>query len=206
MPPHASSEEIRRAYRTLVRGLHPDRQGAGSAGERALAERRIREVNAAWAVLGDAERRRAYDRSLGNGAQPHAVDVDLDRRRSARPLGDDDEWIDVVPDVGPVWNKVLGVMPWIAIVVVLLGIFVVTAFAVHGGIDQAAPRSPDTAFAVGQCVHIDPGPATSRVPCGSQSGAQIIQYVSRAPDCPPGTAAHRLRRNDLELACLEASP
>ena len=55
----ASAAEIKAAYRTLVKRHHPD---AGGDAERIVA------LNAAWEVLGDGERRRRYDLSLGHAA------------------------------------------------------------------------------------------------------------------------------------------
>lgn len=51
--PAASAAEIKAAYRTLVKRHHPDAGGD---------EVEILALNAAWEVLGDAERRRQYDR------------------------------------------------------------------------------------------------------------------------------------------------
>ncbi|WP_398326598.1 DnaJ domain-containing protein [Vulcanococcus sp.] len=50
----ASAAEIKAAYRALVKQHHPDAGGD---------EHRILELNAAWEVLGDAERRTAHDRA-----------------------------------------------------------------------------------------------------------------------------------------------
>ena len=55
----ASQQEIRRAYRRLVRELHPDASEAGSADED-----RLRAVFEAYAVLGHPHRRAAYDQAL----------------------------------------------------------------------------------------------------------------------------------------------
>ncbi|WP_415857418.1 J domain-containing protein [Sinomonas sp. G460-2] len=55
----ATDEEIRRAFRRLVRELHPD----GQAGEGADPER-LREVLEAYSVLGRRDRRAAYDQAL----------------------------------------------------------------------------------------------------------------------------------------------
>jgi DnaJ-class molecular chaperone len=55
----ASQQEIRQAFRRLVRGLHPDRTG----GKDADAER-LREVLEAYSVLGHPHRRSAYDQAL----------------------------------------------------------------------------------------------------------------------------------------------
>jgi molecular chaperone DnaJ len=53
----ASADEIRRAYRQQARKYHPD-LNPGDAG----AEDRFKEINEAFEVLGDDERRGAYDR------------------------------------------------------------------------------------------------------------------------------------------------
>jgi molecular chaperone DnaJ len=55
--PEASDDEIKKAYRQLVMRYHPDRNPGD-----AVAETRIREINAAYEVLGDPEARRSYER------------------------------------------------------------------------------------------------------------------------------------------------
>ncbi len=54
---HASDEEIRRAYRRLAKRWHPDFNPGDP-----VAERRFKEISAAYEILGDPERRRRYDR------------------------------------------------------------------------------------------------------------------------------------------------
>lgn len=54
VPPDAGADEIRRAYRQLARRYHPDISGD----EHAAA---FREATEAYHVLGDPERRKAYD-------------------------------------------------------------------------------------------------------------------------------------------------
>lgn len=67
----ASDEEIKKAYRKLVFQHHPDRNPNGKD-----AEAKIREINAAYEIVGDAEKRRSYDR-LYWGDEPRADFVDL---------------------------------------------------------------------------------------------------------------------------------
>jgi molecular chaperone DnaJ len=57
VPLQAPHEEIKKAYRKLALQFHPDR----NRGDR-LAEAKIREVNAAYEILGDPEARKTYDR------------------------------------------------------------------------------------------------------------------------------------------------
>ena len=92
LPRTASQAEIKKAYRKLARQHHPD-VNKGNA----EAERRFKEINEANAVLGDPEKRKAYD-TLGadwaayqqaggagaNGANPFA---DFVRRSYAGGTG-----------------------------------------------------------------------------------------------------------------------
>ncbi len=54
---HASDAEIRDAYRRLAKRWHPDFNPGDPE-----AERRFKEISAAYEILGDPERRRRYDR------------------------------------------------------------------------------------------------------------------------------------------------
>lgn len=59
----ATADDIKKAFRKLARKYHPD------VSKEADAESRMRDVNEAYAVLSDPEKRAAYDQ-LGRGQQP----------------------------------------------------------------------------------------------------------------------------------------
>jgi curved DNA-binding protein len=62
VPRTASADEIKRAYRGLARKHHPDLQPAA---ERAKAAERFKEINEAYEVLSDSDKRAKYD-TLGS--------------------------------------------------------------------------------------------------------------------------------------------
>lgn len=80
VPPSASSEELRRAYRAMAMRWHPDRlRKVAQEGGPAVADKLRRNaaesmalINAAYDVLRDPEKRHAYDVSLFHGS-PHAA-------------------------------------------------------------------------------------------------------------------------------------
>ena len=57
VPKTASEEEIRSAFRKLARKYHPD-----VAKDKKTAEEKFKEINEAYEVLGDPEKRKKYDR------------------------------------------------------------------------------------------------------------------------------------------------
>ena len=63
VPRDAPVDEIKKAYRKLARKYHPD------VSKEKDAEARMKEVNEAYAVLSDPEKRAAYDQ-VGKGYQP----------------------------------------------------------------------------------------------------------------------------------------
>jgi molecular chaperone DnaJ len=76
VPRNASSDEIKSAFRKLARQYHPD------VSQEANAEERFKEINEAFAILSDDEKRAAYDRFghagvQGQGGMPGGFTVDF---------------------------------------------------------------------------------------------------------------------------------
>jgi curved DNA-binding protein CbpA len=98
VPLGASSEEITRAYRALMRITHPD--NFSEPDQRAKAEERAKLINAAYSVLSKPEIRREYDaqmrstivadslmqRYTGNAPGRGAPDRARPRKPSARTM------------------------------------------------------------------------------------------------------------------------
>src|SRR3954463_75002 len=69
----ASADEIKKAYRKLARQYHPDRNP-----DDAKAEERFKEIQSAYDIVGDPDKRKQYDRggiffgSRGRGGGPSA--------------------------------------------------------------------------------------------------------------------------------------
>lgn len=80
--PAASTEEIRLAYKTLARLLHPDQHPEGPMRE--MAERQMKRLNLMLEVLADPQARQRYDRSL-EPAAPVPEPAGLPRRPWGRP-------------------------------------------------------------------------------------------------------------------------
>ena len=206
MTPAASTEEIRAAYRALARRLHPDRLGAASTGERALAERRMREINESWEVLQDPARRRAYDAErLGPRSRPGAG-----RPPGAHPPGDrvqpkaqgahgpeEDELVDVA---GRGHVGLPRHLPWVVLLVVFGVIFVLSAYAGSGGSASDAPVTT-VAAASGACLDVAAGPVTTIVPCDGPHELEVVARVDETEPCPGGSERRRLATDGL-LDCV----
>src|ERR687886_2447424 len=64
----ASADEIKKAYRKLARQYHPDRNPGDES-----AEERFKEIQSAYDIVGDPDKRKQYDRGgifFGSGGRP----------------------------------------------------------------------------------------------------------------------------------------
>lgn len=109
----ATEEEIKKAYRTLAKKHHPDKNKGNKE-----AENKFKEISEAYAVLSDKEKREQYDRlgreafSFGGGGQNPFAGFDFSQftgggrrtrsgRRTSGPAGFTDIFSDLFGGGGP---------------------------------------------------------------------------------------------------------
>lgn len=205
--PTASRDELRTAHRQLAHLLHPDRLAGASSAERTLAERRMREVNAAWSVLSDPDRRAAYDRSLladGTSSPTRGRTTAHAAARSSLPEDADDpdaafararaaELDPDEPELSAAHFWLLRRGPLVAALVVAFLLFVVTAYAGSGGgAGGGAAAGPTTtqgalADGDGDCVLLDANGTPMRVGCEGRHDGRIARTVRTREECPADT-------------------
>ena len=184
----ASAAQVRAAYRRRARDVHPDRQVGGRAPDSdeesrsRRADEAMRELNEAWRVLGDPGRRHAYDQALlvrpsVRSAPRRSVD-DLDDRPYFHPPAEPG-------DIGVALARGL---PWAAAIIVLVGIFVFTAFAGGSGDDDEVSGSD----LVGSCVRLERGGVVTKVPCDEPNSGRVDLVTVRSSLCPEGSSSARL--------------
>lgn len=79
---NASVEDIKKAFKRLALKYHPDKQQGKSEAEKKAAEEKFKEINEAYSVLSDPQKKQQYDRfgtvgDMGMGAGPDFGDSDL---------------------------------------------------------------------------------------------------------------------------------
>jgi hypothetical protein len=83
----AAHDEIKRAYHRLARRHHPDTHTQSSTAVQDSARRVMVEINAAWAVLGDPDRRRQYDAELAPRPPPRPPEDPAPTDEPSSPAG-----------------------------------------------------------------------------------------------------------------------
>ena len=193
VPRTAGTDAVRHAYLQLARQLHPDRYIDAGPARRSEAERSMQEVNEAWRVLGDPGRRRRYDAELDpvtTARTRWAVDDD---RFVTRPDGTMPEEVEVLEPT----ERVIRGLPWIILVVVLLAIFIFTAYAVTGN-----PATTQPGSSVGGCVTVADGPTVQSAACGTPGARAVVAQVGLTQPCPVNS--ERLQPATGTIAyCLE---
>lgn len=120
--PSASAAEIRASYLKLAREYHPDRVPEYLTKLRADAEEKVKEINEAWAVLGDPATRKKYDVKLQAKARTSTYSSRTSSQRGtaaggpSRILAGILEWLHTRRDVVR-WVLVIGISTLVLVVV-----------------------------------------------------------------------------------------
>ena len=146
LPTDASQDEVRAAYRALARRHHPDTQHDVDAAAADRSRQTMASLNAAWAVLGDPARRRAYDASLGAPPRSRPMPPTGNGNRPAsdwRPLyeGDEDpESLDDQPYGDPPSRRPVDsfVMAPVLLVLLAAGLFFFSTMVQSAGLRTVA--------------------------------------------------------------------
>jgi hypothetical protein len=88
----ATKEEIQKRYRFLVKAYHPDR--FPSQEDKDLADEQLKQVNIAFAILSNPEKRAKYDQNFNSAAQPsgNKKSGSQSQGSQAKNPADDSKW------------------------------------------------------------------------------------------------------------------
>jgi curved DNA-binding protein CbpA len=181
VPQTATLTEIRNAYRTRVRSVHPD-----SAARPSMASsEEMAAITQAWNTLSDHARRRMYDASLREPvAHASTTNTSTQSHTYSAP---------VAPARFP-WRMLLGFVGIGSIVVV--GLNIVS--------QPAEPRGPDGLISSGSCVVIDATQAAVEVSCDGEFYGVVEQLIGFDMTCRTGTESYRDRQG-MGTACVVPS-
>ena len=80
LPPSATTDQIKKKYRELARKYHPD-----IAQDKVFSQRLFTQINQAYRVLADPERRAQYNVTLDSSAKPSASTPPASAQAAAKP-------------------------------------------------------------------------------------------------------------------------
>lgn len=184
---HASDAQLRAAYRSRARQLHPDLRRDRTSTELAGGEEAMRRLNEAWHVLGEPTRRCHYDRCLDElpGPVGHA-----ERATEERPA-------QVEGPAGPA-----GVIAVVTLLGTVLAGALVVAFV---ALNQTSGQTRTEGLMTGDCVTAPGGHISEIVSCDSANDGQVVAEIPRGQACP--TTAHRLvdGRSGSTFVCLDTT-
>lgn len=213
----AGQDEVRKAYLKAARRWHPDHHGGGTPAEAARAEAQMRRINQAWEVLGDVERRHAYDQRQtvlrkAAATPPPSTGVRTDDQGVTRidPRLLNPEFLQSrrqaqVEEIANRHGVAIRMVPVLAVVGMLVGIFVFTAYATRTG----GSTSPTTAqgprlgpnIEAADCVSVTSGPALIEVPCTANATRVVGARFQDGSSCQAGTTREVTLSNGI-VACL----
>lgn len=169
----ASHAEIRRAYRHLMRTLHPD------SNDGRVDAVRITRVNQAWNVLSQGSSRAAYDKSRASTTK--------------NPVSEPHE-TQFIPTYAPAR------FPWRGMLM-CIGIGIVVVLFMHATAQPSEPGKPDQLLSGGSCVKIDAQLAVYEVLCSEPHDGVVRQLVATDRTCPTGSDPYRDRQG-MGVACV----
>jgi hypothetical protein len=216
----ASHDEVRKAYLKAARKWHPDRHSGGTVAESARAEAEMRRVNQAWEVLGDREQRHAYDqrqavrrRATTTASQPTTgIRTDDEGVTRIDPRLLNPEFLEArrqaqVEEIANRHGVAIRMAPLLAVVGMLVGIFVFTAYATRTGDATTSTTVPGPRLGPNieafDCVSITSGPALIEVPCTANAN-RVIGARFEDGTCQVGTTMEVTLSNGV-IACLGPS-
>ena len=137
-------EVIEAAYRTLMKKYHPDRQRGNHIG----ANRRASELNEAYHVLSNPQRRQSYDCEMGKrptikqNEEGNKVEVSKGTNNS-ESAGIFSEILSPGPEIGPFYRPKKGLMILAGIIAPTLAIFYISTTYSSPSSAQPTDKSPE---------------------------------------------------------------
>ena len=189
VPPSASPEEIRAAHRELVKRYHPDLYWTSE--DKARATEKLRAVNEAYAVLGNAKRRAEYDASRVEplrSAEPVRQERPADARRASRAFRSKAPPRPVRARRTFQRNRAFFTLPRMAGAAACVSLFVVAAYSFT--------REPQylSAWVLLQKTEFEPA---SSGPLGGANGWEQLSRFGLKSDCAEGLRA-RVKQDERQ--------
>ncbi len=179
--PTASREEIRAAYRALARRNHPDAQGIPAD------SLRMSELNEAWNVLRDDDRRRAYDAEL-------VADLVSTARLATAPAAGRAPSVVTVPNPPTPF-------PWLLLTI--MAVIGITFVLVNAAFTKpSVPNAPDNVIQIGSCVVLAVTGEAIEADCAAANDGVVTQLVPFDGRCPLTTSEYRDRQG-MGLVCVD---
>lgn len=188
----ATPRQLRDAYRSAARAVHPDRAGDASSGEMAA-------LNEAYRVLSDPDLRRRYDDLLREPASTRGRSTTTPRAGSRDAGHGDDADLRARLAVAAAPSR----FPWRFLL--LMGALAI-AVAVAAAVLTDPPTDPpiDNVLRPGDCVTITPTLEAAEAACSGPHDGVVRVLVPFDQTCPNGTEAYRDRQG-MGTACVVAT-
>ena len=186
--PSASGREIKSAYRKLVKQYHPDLFSTASA--KAEATEKLRQINEAYAVLGNAKRRHDYDQSFIQKPRESAPATAATERRGAPPRPRPANRRSKIEIIKILKERLRFSKKQVAYA---LGAAIVVLIVMY--VNRNVPRAIVT-YTLLEKVEVSPAQAASPSDATSQGWVSVGQFAT-VSECA-GTLKERVRKDEQE--------